>query len=140
MTTIDRLEKDINILNNSITGIETKLDAIHNGSLKTSDPALVTTLIETKDRARLLLSQKEADLKFEKDKSKAVLFGGIKMNADDKARLSVGGSLKTSSLDKGSLSEDARKEIIDQVYKNEPDDTKRANQLLKEGIIVQRKM
>lgn len=134
----DELKKAIKRLENSIEYLEKKLEEIDTGY--NTDPSMAPVYIEQKDKAIKMLSDKVNELNTEKENSRKKGFGSGSMNAPEIARLSVGGSLKTSSLDKGSLSEDTRKEIIDKVYKNEPDDKERARQLLKEGIIVQRKM
>ena len=62
------------------------------------------------------------------------------MFSDDIARLSIGGSLKTSTLNKSSVDDTAKKKIIEDIFTTEPDETKRATKLLEKGFIVQRKM
>ena len=137
---LDQLNTDIRRLETSITLIESKLTDIDCGKLKTADPALVATLIESKDRAVTLLNQKQSELDREKENSRVKTFGSIKMKADDIARLSIGGSLKTSSLDKTSVNDETKKKLIDDIFKNEPDEKKRADSLLQKGFIVQRKV
>lgn len=135
---IDALKKDAERLKKTIAWLEAKLEEIDSG--QNQDPSQASKFIKEKDEAEKLLQSKEKEIKIEKENSKEKLFGGVSLNAGEIARLSVGGSLKTSMLDKTAINDDKKKKVIDDIYKAEPDEKKRAQMLLEEGLIVQRKM
>jgi hypothetical protein len=137
-TRLEILKKDIIRLKKSKDWLESKLEEIDNGSSK--DPSQATKYIKDKTETELLLREKEKELQTEKENSRVTDFGGIKMRPVEIARLSVGGSLKTSSLDKTALTDEKKKEIVDGINKESISDAEKASKLFDRGIILQRKM
>lgn len=140
MSRINELETDKKRLKAAIERIEAKLRDIDDCADVGSDPAQVASLIESKGKAEILLGQKETEIKIERENNRLRDIRGIKTRAIDIAKLSLGGSLRSSSLDKNSANEIIKRDMVDKIFKAERDEVVRREKLLEEGFIVQRSM